>query len=314
MISELSRFVYVGQAHIFTFRNYFPNQVPTAGKLFSELLSAEVKNPTVTKKLEMEISFQKIDVSAGYVTILFKVVDPSIPDHVVVDLKNGKHRTNLRGANEAPIICAHLVINADEKYEKTGIYPAVLENNDFLPRSYMIEHINAALTRHFTKPRAVPSKDGKKIATKDFSPRINFGASLQATVKGVLTSGGKLKGVKWVEQTFENSTAGDGAYPQTERHDVYMNVGNRPTGAVAESILQQIAAKIPFSKAKKVSVILEDSYGKPKVVGLSSNSQDVLGAIFIPQEQVHLPLDRPLKLFESTIHFDFAKRLKALAK
>ncbi|CAM3349872.1 hypothetical protein PANO111632_15765 [Paracoccus nototheniae] len=313
MFSDFYRYVYVGQLHIKTRQNYFPNHVPTAQLLFSQLKAKEKKSPTPTLKGEAEIRLADVVIDGDFALLLINYIDPTIPDHVVTDVKSGSYRKNLRGQNESPVISAHVAINIASKHDNFATYPMCIENNDFIARSYIVQHLNTIVAKHFKKPMKRTNPSGTQ-EIKDWVPRLTFGASGNTTIAGVLAAGGKLKGVKWIEQSLQDGTRGDGAYPVTERREVFYSVANRPTGSIGSAILQQITQLVPLSKAKKISITIEDENNKQKVVGIDSNSTDFLAAMFIPQKRVELPLSDPLEIHVKSIHKAYSKKLKSLIK
>ena len=87
MISEFSRFVYVGQLHIYTYRNYFPNKVPTAREVFNQIAIKEANNSTLTAKDLMKISIHRIDVLGDHVEQKGSLV---APDYTRFDISHPK--------------------------------------------------------------------------------------------------------------------------------------------------------------------------------------------------------------------------------
>ena len=313
MDKSISRYVYIGQFHLMTAYNYFPSQVPSAKQLFTQLDQKERKSPTVVSLGEAKLSLQKIQITGDFANILFRLVDPTIQDHTVIDENKGTHRKNKRQAGEAPIASIHMVVNISQKFDALHTYPVVIENSEYLARTYMVNHLNTLASKHLTKQANWVSKTGKSDI-KLWTPRIKFGAKHDVTVLGLLQNGGKLKGVKWIEKNLRDGVKGDEAYPVIEQRDVHMLVQNRPTGINAKNILEEFSKIIPFQSAKKVSVIIEDANNNQKVVGLQPNSTDVLSAIFVPQELITLPLNAKIDTYEPAVHKEFAVRMQAHAK
>lgn len=309
MISQWSRYVYLGELHLYTRMNYFPNDVPTAKALFSEMKIKEAVNKSHFIHGSRTVSIEDIEVSDNFVEILFHVEDPNIPDHVVRNKTTKSHRALKRDADEDPVVAAHLVVKISKSHDTSKRYPTAIENNEYLPRSYMVLHLNEVCARHFSKLRPWVSK--KKVQeNKIWLPRFDFGASKKATIKTAIMQGGKLKGVKWVEQVIKSGTPGDGAHPQTERKQVQLEVANGPTGMVAQAIIGDWQQKLQQSPTRKnTSIIIEDN-DKQKVVPIPSNSTDVLGTAFIPQVEVVMPKKSPLGIFEEKIRADFTSLMK----
>lgn len=310
MISDKFRFVFFGQMVCKTYRNYFENSVPTIMHLMQNIKTLEDINPSIIKQGKKEVVIKDIDISNEIISLLLEVADPEILDHYVYDTQKNTTRLHARNANEVPVVSVHVVINASSKYDSRKVYPTAIENNPYLPRSYVLNVINSIMSSHFNCLKDWKGKKGK-VEKKMYSPRVDFGAAANQTLNGMLTSGGALVGVSWVDVTVKNAAQGMGTYAVSETKSVNMKVAGKPKGQDAFNVIKDLVAKVPKG-AKTTSIIVVDENEKEKVVGVDISAPDILATVFIPQKKVQLPVGNYLPSHVTSLHKEFVKNIHRL--
>ncbi|WP_394224892.1 hypothetical protein [Paracoccus marcusii] len=312
MISDKFRYVFFGQMVLKTYRNYFPNHVPTISHLFSSVKTAEISNPSFIKQGKKEVHIKDLEVSNDLISILLEVADPEILDHYVYDTQKNTTRLHARNAHEVPVVSVHVVIDSSSKHDVKKIYPTAIENNPYLPRSYVMNVINSILSRHFNQ-----EKDWKvikrKMERRMYSPRIDFGAAANQTLDGMLTNGGSLAGVSWVDVTVKNAAQGMGTYAISKTQTVNMKVSGKPKAQDAFGIIRDLIGKVPDG-ATSTSVIVIDENDKEKVVGVDLTKPDILATVFIPQKKIQLPPNDYLPSHVITLHKNFVQNVNKQLK
>jgi hypothetical protein len=309
MISMYERYTYVGETLISSFGNLFPDDVPTGIKLFSELQNLFANSHCeefVQGQKRLKLWKMTID-SSHYAQLLFRLVDPAIPDNELADRTNGVLRTAARKPNEDPAISAHVVVDLRAKHDQRLSYPTCIEKIDFLPRSLVIQYLNFVFGKHLKVAKKRPHKKD----TKDFCPRVSFVAPYSHTVAGALDNGGILKGVKWVHEKTVQSTFGDKAYPVFEQSDVSMSVKNRPTGVAAKQILSQVWGGSRLSELKKMTVTIEDENEKNKTIGVDLRMNDILSNLFLDQKCLN-NFSTKMPMCEDNIRNEMVSKMKSV--
>jgi len=307
MISQFERYGFLGEIHLYTFRNLFKNEVPLGSDVFAQLQSFHSANDVH----EMGMGTKSIRIhefkiaNTGHAEVLFQMTDPSIPDNVLSDRKNRKLRVASRNPTEDPAVSAHMVVDLDSKFDKDRKYPTCIENIDYLSRSLMIQYFNQWMAAKLTQQKI---RKGEKEA-KTHQPRIEFVASNSQTIQDALENGGVLRGVKWVEDEVDQQTFGDKSYPVVKRTDVGMVVKNRPTGDAAKKVLSDLWGKAKGQKPKAIKVTIEDENEKLKTVGIDPNKNNVLSNVFIPQARFD-NFKPPMAMCEGKLRSDLVSKMK----
>ena len=308
MISDKFRFIYFGQMLVKTFMNYFPNDVPTMHSLMTDLKQREAKSPSLIGQGKREVSISDIRVERSHVAILFEVADPDIQDHYVHDTNKNTTRLHARNADEIPVVSIHVVIDCSTQHDIKKVYPAAIENNPYLPRTYVMNALNSILSIHFNREKKWKEKKGK-VENRVYSPRIAFGAAASQTISGMLNNGGALSGVSWVDITPHNGPQGTGTYTVSETKSVNMKVSGRPKGQDAFGLVESLVRKIPKG-AKTTSIIVVDENDKEKVIGFDRSKPDIFGTVFIPQKKIQLPPGNYLPSHVSSLHKDYVSNIR----
>ncbi len=307
MISQFERYGFLGEVHLYTFRNLFKNDVPLGSEVFDQLQ----KMHSAGDVHEMGLGTKTIKIhefkvtNSGHAEILFQMTDPSIPDNVLSDRLSGGLRVASRNANEDPAVSAHMVVDLDSKFDKERKYPACVENIDYLSRSLMIQYFNQWMASKLSQKKV---RKGEKEA-KTYQPRIEFVAPTSQTIQEALERGGVLKGVKWVEDKVVEQTFGDKSYPVVKRTDVGMVVKNRPTGDAAKKVLSDLWDEAKGQQPKAIKVTIEDENERSKTVGIDPSKNNVLSNVFIPQAQFDR-FETPMAMCEANIRTDLVSKMK----
>ncbi len=162
-------------------------------------------------KKTLEIVEMKITKS-DHAELLFRIVDPDIPDNVLLDRTNGKLQTSKRMVTQDPAVSAHILIDFSSAHDQKKRYPCVVENIDFLSGSLMNSYSNLWMAQSFSQLKKRPAKND----VKTFQPRIAFIAPHSQTIKNALGNGGVLTGGEWVEDRLQEAVFNDPAF-QVER-------------------------------------------------------------------------------------------------
>jgi hypothetical protein len=312
MISQFERFAFLGEFRVYTFRNYFQNSVPTMSALVTEMqANIATKKTYILTAGAKTLTLWDLHVSkSGYAEFLFRLTDPEIPDNELADRGNGALRTAARKSQEDPAVSAHVVIDMRTKHDTARSYPTCIENMSHLPRSLIERFFN----EWFTKEFGISKPWGKKRELKPLRPRLEFIAPASQTISDVLSNGGVLKGVTWVEDEILKSPFADKAYPLETRRDVAVNVKNRPTGIVAKTYLDELWKKARGRKTSKMKIRIEDSNNRSKTINADLNKNNILSNFFIAQELLS-NFSPPLAMCEKNIRKDMvAKMQSALPK
>lgn len=307
MISQFERYGFLGELHVYTFRNLFKNQVPLGLQLFKDLHALHSAGHVHTmNRAPKSIRIHDFQISnSRYAEILFQLTDPSIPDNVLSDRKSGGLRVAKRNATEDPAVSAHMVVDLNPKFDKGRKYPTCIENIDYLSRSLMIEYFNQWMAAKLSQQKV---RKGEKKA-KTFQPRFEFVAPASQTIQDALDNGGVLHGVKWVEDEIQEQTFGDKSYPVVKRTDVGMKVKNRPTGDAAKKMLSGIWQKAKGQQPKAVKVTIEDENEKLKTIGIDPSKNNVLSSVFMPQAHFD-DFRSPMAMCEGRIRGDLIAKMK----
>lgn len=307
MMSIAERDVYVGELALYTYYDRFPNDVPTAASVFDDLRQLWNKKklgaiPYRSKK----ISLREIDLSdTGYAKLLFWSIDPEIPDPDYAHKKTGARRTATRNQDEDPVLSAHVLIDINGRHDIGRRYPMAIEDVDNLPRSLIIDFFNRAFADHFSEERV--KKGTNKKST--FSPRSKFEAPYSHTLDGVLSNGGVLKSVKWVEKSKPSTTFGDATYPVEKTKDVVLSIKNKPTGNTAANMVRSIYSATKKKKLKKITVSIDDEFSNPKTLQLDIRRNDVLSSFFLKRITLK-GFSTPLGLSADTFRNDMLGKMK----
>ena len=307
MISQFERYGFLGEVHVYTFRNLFRNQVPLGLQLFNDLHALHSAGSIhVMNRAPKSIRIQEFQITnSRYAEILFQLTDPSIPDNVLSDRKSGGLRVAKRNPTEDPAVSAHMVVDLNSKFDTARKYPACIENIDHLSRSLMIQYFNEWMAAKLSQKK---TRKGEKEA-RVFQPRFEFVAPASQTIQDALDNGGVLRGVKWVEDEIDEQTFGDKSYPVVKRTDVGMKVKNRPTGDAAKKMLAGLWKKAKGQQPKAVKVTIEDENSRLKTVGVDPSKNNVLSSIFIPQAQFD-NFSPPMAMCEANIRGDLTAKMK----
>ena len=312
MISNIERFVYNGVINVSTFRDNFPNDIPSADEIFSQLNSLHnAKKLSSTSYGKKEMSIADIDYKKGqYVAILFWITDPDILDNDYKNPSGTIHRAKRRPGH-IPSASAHMVVSLEDKHDTEARYPCVIENVAWVSKTLILKHLQAISSEHLSVRKPAPIDENKK-RTLIYQPMLEFGASSLNTLGATLDSGTALKGVKWQEIESTDGTVGSKAYATQKRKDVFVSVSDKPTAGVAKQIINSIRANIP-KKSKKLSVIIEDTLGKTKHVSVAAHQSDILASFFIPQELIG-PFTSPyLNMCEDKVRNDVINYMLKIA-
>lgn len=307
MISQFERYAFLGEVHVYTFRNLFKNQVPLGLQLFNDLHARySAGSVHVMNKEQKSIRIHDFQISnTRYAEILFQLTDPSIPDNVLSDRKSGGLRVAKRNLTEDPAVSAHMVVDLNPNFDSERKYPACIENIDYLPRGLIIKYFNEWMAAELSQPIV---RKGDKEA-KTFQPRFEFVAPASQTIQDALDNGGVLCGVKWVEDEVDEQTFGDKSYPVVKRTDVGMKVKNRPTGDAAKKILSGLWKRAKGQQTKAVKVTIADGKDRQKTVGIDPSKNNVLSNLFIPQ--AHFDNFKPeMAMCEGKIRDDLTAKMK----
>lgn len=307
MISQFERYGFLGEVHVYTFRNLFKNQVPLGLQLFNDLHALHSAGGVhVMNRAPKSIRIHEFQISnSRYAEILFQLTDPSIPDNVLSDRKSGGLRVAKRNPTEDPAVSAHMVVDLNPKFDNGRKYPACIENIDYLSRSLMIQYFNEWMAAKLSQQKV---RKGEKEA-KTFQPRFEFVAPASQTIQDALDNGGVLRGVKWVEDEINEQTFGDKSYPVVKRTDVGMKVKNRPTGDAAKKMLSGLWEKAKGQQPKAVKVTIEDENERLKTVGIDPSKNNVLSSVFIPQTHFD-NFKPPMAMCEGNIRGDLTAKMK----
>lgn len=307
MISQYERYGFLGEVHVYTYRNLFKNQVPLGTQLFTDLQTFHNSGSVhVMKRAPKSIRIHEFQISnSRYAEILFQLTDPSIPDNVLSDRKSGGLRVAKRNSIEDPAVSAHMVVDLNAKFDNGRKYPACIENIDYLSRSLIIQYFNEWMAAKLSQQKV---RKGEKEA-KTFQPRLEFVAPASQTIQDALDNGGVLRGVKWVEDEINEQTFGDKSYPVVKRTDVGMKVKNRPTGDAAKKMLSGLWKKAKGQQPKAIKVTIEDENERLKTVGIDPNKNNVLSNVFIPQAHFE-NFKPPMVMCEGSIRGDLTTKMK----
>lgn len=307
MLSQFERYGFLGEVHVYTFRNLFKNQVPLGLQLFNDLHALHCAGDIhVMKRAQKSIRIHEFQVSnSRYAEILFQLTDPSIPDNVLSDRKSGVLRVAKRNNTEDPAVSAHMLVDLNSQFDKIRKYPACIENIDYLSRSLMIQYFNEWMAAKLSQQKV---RRGEKEA-KTFQPRFEFMAPASQTIQDALDNGGVLRGVKWVEDEFKEQTFGDKSYPVVKRTDVAMKIKNRPTGDAAKKVLSGLWKKAMSQQPKAVKVTIEDENARLKTIGIDPSENNVLSSAFIAQAHFN-NFKLPMAMCERSIRSDLTAMMK----
>jgi len=207
--------------------------------------------------------------------------------------------------NEDPAISAHVVVDMRGKFDQARSYPMCIENIPHLPRSLIIQFFNELFTNEFTQKKPW----GKKREMKPYRPRVEFVAPVSQTLDGVLSNGGVLKGVKWVEDEMINAPFADKAYPIESHRDIAVNVKNRPTGATAKRYLKSLYDTARGKQPAKMKVTIEDRNERSKTISIDLHKNNILSNFFIAQELLS-GFNPTLAMCEKDIRKDMTTKMR----
>jgi hypothetical protein len=307
MISQYERYGFLGEVHVYTFRNLFKNEVPLGLQLFSDLQTLHSSGSVfVINRAPKTVRIHEFQISnSRYAEILFHMTDPSIPDNVLSDRKNGGLRVAKRNSTEDPAVSAHMVVDLNPNFDSYRKYPACIENIDYLSQGLIIQYFNEWMAAKLSQQKV---RKGEKEA-KTFQPRIEFVAPASQTIQYALNNGCVLRGVNWVEDEIDEQTFGDKSYPVVKRTDVGMRVQNRPTGDAAKKMLSSIWEEAKGHHPKAVKVTIEDENERLKTVGIDPSKNNVLSNVFI--SQAHFDnFTPPMSMCEGNIRHDLTAKMK----
>ncbi len=199
------------------------------------------------------------------------------------------------------------MIDLRAKHDTSRNYPTCIENISLLPRSLIERFFNEWFTQNFEKKKPW----GKKRELKPFRPRFEFIAPASQTISGVLSNGGILKGVTWVEDETLSSPFADKAYPLETRRDVAVSVKNRPTGNVAQTYLKELYKKARGRQTTKMKIRIEDSNNRSKTVSVNLNNNNVLSNYFIAQE-LFSNFNPELRMCEKQLRSDMTAKMRSV--
>ena len=311
MMNSSERHVYVGELNLYTFRNLFPNHAPKAQPLFDQLkVHFDAKQLSTYVYSTKSLSLRSFDLTEpGFAKLLFWLVDPSILDPDYADQTKGTKRTAKRGANEEPVLSAHVVVDLSKAHDTKRSYPMAIESVDNLPRSLIILYLNKCFDSHF----AVNKKRTSKKDTKVFKPHCKFVAPYSHTLEGVLAKGGALKGVKLVQEGVVSQSFGDKTYPVLENRDVQMKVQNMPRGQAAKTMLEDIWNGQKITYLKKMKVTIEDEFDNIKTLDIDLRKNDILSNFFLKKALI-TGFTKPLSLCEDVLRNDVTQKMKKALK
>ena len=306
MLSQFERYAFKGELRVYTKRDNFKNSVPTGLELFSKFKNINDSSPYIYEKegRKLEVAYLNI-CSNRFVEILFWLTDPSIPDNVLLDRDERMLRTASRKETEDPAVSAHVLIDLNADQDQYRKYPMIIENIDFLPRSLIVNYLNLWFENFLAEERDRPEKKDTKL----YCPRVEFIAPGSCTLEEAFDNGSALTGVKWVEDTTEETAFGDDAYTVVKRKDVGLSVKNGATGEAAKALLKSMWDSVAGTRPKRFKVTVVDDHNRSKTVGVDPLRSNVLSNIFI--SQIHFDnFDPPLALCEEEIRSDFIRKMK----
>jgi len=308
MVSQFDRYAYVGNIYVHTYRNLFKNDVPLGLDLFTKLKTLfDEQDRFILSRPPKNIFIKEFELTADrYAEILFHAIDPSIPDNVLANRNDGTLRKAQRKDDEDPAISAHVLIDLDEKFNQSREYPALIENVDYLSRSYIVQFMDAWMDFTLSEDRLRP---GEK-ATQKYRPTIKFHASPSQKIQNILEAGGVLKGVKYVETQLEEQTFGDEAYPVIKRKDIGITVKNRPGGNKAVAMLKSFWESIRAENPETFKVIIEDTNHRSKTLKIDTRKNNILSNFFISQVLLN-EFGTPLAMCEENIRRDVIDKMKS---
>lgn len=311
VISQYERYAFLGELRVKTYRNLFRNEVPTGINVFRSLKRMHEGG----KSHEMSFLLKIIKIhdfsisNSNYAEILFQMTDPGIPDNVLSDRVSGDLRIAARHSTEDPAVSAHVVVNLSNDYDNARLYPACIENIDYLPKTLIMNYFNQWIAQNLTDKKI---RGGEKEA-RIYRPVLEFVAPASQTIQEALDRGGVLRGVKWVEDKMEQNAFGDKAYPVEERKDVALIVKNGPTGDMAKKILKGLWNRARGHQPKSIKVTIEDNNSRTKVVTLDPNLNNVLANVFIPQVYFD-NFEPPLAMCEAKPRADLLSKMRRALK
>lgn len=312
MLSQFERFGFLGKVRVYTFRDYFKNDVPSGLDVFKKLLQFHAQ-PNGAHVMEMggkklRIKDFKIT-NTDFAEILFQMTDPSIPDNVLVDRVKGGARIASRLPSEDPAVSAHCIVDLNSKFDIFKSYPTCIENIDYLPRSLVVHFMNQWMSKSLSEERIKKDSKGKDIKRR-YTPRIEFIAPTSQTIASAFENGGVLRGVKWVEDKYKEATFGDAAYPVVKRSDVGITVKNRPTKDAAKALVKEIISDLKGSgTVKTMKITIEDGNERTKTIGLDPHQNNALSTLFIPQVLFD-NFQKPMAMCENAIRSDLTAKMK----
>lgn len=307
MISQYERFVFLGELRLYTYRNLFPNDVPNGRATYDQLEAIFAKGNALTQSLNGK-TLSVVDMKIGKddkAELLFRIVDPRIPDNVLLDRQNGNLSVAKRKLTEDPAVSAHVLIDFSAKHDQLKLYPCAIENIDFLSRSLVISYLNQWMAQTLSQQKPRPAK--KDIKT--FQPRFEFVAPHSQTIENALDNGGVLTGMKWVEDRLEEKAFADTAYQVEKRSDVAITVKGRPTSDAAKTIISDAWRNLTGGKPDRFKITIIDGHERTKTIGIDPESNNVLSNLFIPQELI-TDFKAPVAMCEKSIRVDVIEKMK----
>lgn len=261
---------------------------------------------TLPTKQRGEMIFRIADMRIvdDYVSFLFRLADPDVPDSTVENANDQSIRVLERGDDEAPAFSAHGVVDIGAVHDVGSAYPMVLENVDHLSRSLVFELLSSILAELFTEER--PRDDGGELV--EYSPRIEIRGHQSQTVRGILNSGGTLSGVRFVTTKTQENAFGDEAYATNRYSEIKIDITGRPSGERATNWLSATLDNYLDGDLREAKVIVEDLSGRSKTTKLDLRRDDILSNFFISQTLLN-GFDAPLETCDQFIREDMIQKM-----
>jgi uncharacterized protein Veg len=304
MLSQTSRYCFICELGVKTLYDYFTP--PPAIQIFTDLKASLDEGVDLFRDFgSKRVTLTKIAIDEHWVTLLFRLTNPDIPDGVLEKQADQSLRVAERQDGEVPARSAHVVIDARAKFDIAAAYPMVVENVEYLSKSVVSSVLNQVLKELLTEERLLD--DGGKL--KSYSPRIEIRGHQSQTLEDVLNTGGSLQGLKFVKNKVEVDAFGDQAYAATSYEEINMKITGKPSGLPAMAFIRQKVQAQLGQGLETAKVVIEDQSGRTKTSPLNLELADVAANIFILQKII-TDFENPLAVCEAEIRNDVVQKMR----
>ncbi|NIZ09707.1 hypothetical protein [Pseudooceanicola sp. HF7] len=293
-----------------SYRNLFPEDVPTGRAVFEKLAEEHAAKPFPTLEYQArKVYIAELVLSGDWVDILFHLTDPEIRDRDYSNLDDGTLRTAERMDGEEPAFSSHVSICIATQFDTTRTYPCIIQETESLSRTLISISLNTYIKPLFYEEnRARPDKGD----TKTFRVTAKLQAPIDETLSGMIDNGGRIEAVKFVEQSLAQVVNGDETYPTQEQRSVLIKTDEKPTLDRAKDFITSFYSGFDRSGIKSLKVIVYDPENDTnKTIPVNLNDDNILQNAFIKKIKL-TGFDTPLKDCDATIREDILTKMKGV--